>query len=302
MVESGSCLALSFTLMTPRLHRAVHACVDASPPRARLRTLVAVLVFGWMGVSDGALPENPTGCPSEAEAELAELINNYRESKGLAAIPLSKSLMRVAQWHVLDSIHAIEESGYFNQYADCNLHSWYGMPGAPYTPLCYRADHSQAEGMWRKPREITEGLYTAPGYEIAAYGYASVSGAMNGWKNSTAHKDVMLNKRIWADQTWRAMGVGVDLNHNVFYVWFATQVDPAGEPGTCEEVTVPTLSIERVAGNRIRLSWPPEATGWVLQETSNPNLTGWVDCAAELTNGSSVPIEGDSRFYRLLRR
>ena len=78
--------------------------------------------------------------------------------------------------------------------------------------------------MWDKPDELT--VYTGNGYEISHGGSGTVSptSALNGWKNSSGHNDVILNQGIWTTP-WGAMGVGIDGSYA--HVWFGHQADPA---------------------------------------------------------------------------
>ncbi len=88
--------------------------------------------------------------------------------------------------------------------------------------------------MWDKPREITHGVYSESGYENGAWGYVSVAAALQGWKSSSGHNDVILNQNIWAPLTWKAMGVGVDLQNRYYYLWFSNLVDPLGDMPLCQ--------------------------------------------------------------------
>ncbi|MBK9139945.1 MAG: hypothetical protein IPM17_14450 [Verrucomicrobia bacterium] len=71
----------------------------------------------------------------------------------------------------------------------------------------------------------------------------------------------------------------------------------------CKPVTEVTLAIER-DGNNVKLSWPAEAAGFVVQAT--PSLTdpqwGAVSATVEVVNGRNVatlPIGTETRFFRL---
>ena len=72
--------------------------------------------------------------------------------------------------------------------------------------------------MWDKPREIAN--YAGNGYEIAHYtsGVVTAQSALNGWKGSSAHNDVILNKDIWASHPWKAIGACFDGHYAC--VWF----------------------------------------------------------------------------------
>lgn len=158
---------------------------------------------------------------STAEQELYDLIMEYRVEHGLMPILLSPSLTFVAQQHVRD-LQTNPPSG------ECNLHSWSG--NGEWTPVCYTADHAKAELMWNKPRELTQ--YKGAGYEIAHWyslGATPLS-AFEGWTHSTGHNNTILNLDVFADATWRAIGIGIYGEYAV--VWFGEEVDPQSHPAT----------------------------------------------------------------------
>jgi hypothetical protein len=49
--------------------------------------------------------------------------------------------------------------------------------------------------MWRKPGELTH--FKATGYEIAASGTPTSQSALEAWKSSPRHHEVILNEEIW---------------------------------------------------------------------------------------------------------
>ena len=69
--------------------------------------------------------EAPGNCVSEEEARLLDAVNAYRIDNGLSAVPWSKSLITVAQWHAWDA----GANTPFDQ--ACNLHSWSAARPAP---------------------------------------------------------------------------------------------------------------------------------------------------------------------------
>jgi uncharacterized protein YkwD len=153
---------------------------------------------------------------SNEEKKLYDIIMEYRKEKGLPNIPLSKSLTFVAQTHVKD----LQTSSVVN--GNCNMHSW--SKNGSWTPCCYTSDHARASCMWNKPRELTS--YKGDGYEISygAYGSTvSADGALIGWKESDGHNDVITNQGIWADNNWKAIGVGISSGYAV--VWFGEIID-----------------------------------------------------------------------------
>jgi uncharacterized protein YkwD len=164
---------------------------------------------------------------SAEELELYELMMAYRKENNLPSIPLSKSLTFVAQTHCNDlttNTPDVTES--------CNAHSWSDKGG--WTPCCYTSDHAQAACLWDKPRELTN--YTGTGFEIAVGSSeprfskttTTAQRALDQWKSSVHHNNVVLNKDIWESRTWNAIGIG--MKDNFACVWFGKIEDPEGEP------------------------------------------------------------------------
>ena len=160
----------------------------------------------------------PTPRPTEPPSShaLADIINQFRQENGLPAIPISSQLTLVAETHVWDL-----ETNHPDQ-GSCNLHSWSGQ--GSWTSCCYTSDHAQASCMWNKPREIAG--YPGNGYEIAT-GYSSrdwtitPERALESWKGSPPHLDVILNRGKWTTHPWRAMGAGISEHFAV--VWFGEE-------------------------------------------------------------------------------
>jgi len=192
------------------------------------RTIVTFSFFlGILSTSMFAVAAEPGDCLTAEEGQLLELINQYRVDEGHAAVPWSKSLTEVAQWHVWDL-----ETNNPDASISCNMHSWSDQ--GIWTPVCYTADHANAAGMWAKPSEITGNVYSAPGYEIAYFGGAGTTpqGALAAWQGSSGHNDVILNQGIWASRDpWPAMGAGIFGGYAV--VWFGDMTDPRGGIATC---------------------------------------------------------------------
>ena len=159
---------------------------------------------------------------SEKEAKLYYMINAYRESLGLPKLSFSKSLTEVARAHVSDSNAYTPENQVDSRGVQGNLHSWSG--NGSWTRLVYTGDHSYANGMWSKPREITN--YTGNGYEISSKygGMISPETALGLWKNSSAHNEVMITGGMWSDL--KTMGVSIDGHYA--HVWFGSDADPDG--------------------------------------------------------------------------
>jgi uncharacterized protein YkwD len=153
---------------------------------------------------------------SPSSLELANTINEYRASRGLPAVPISRSLTLVAETHVRDLDVSPPPSG-------CNAHSW-SRNGA-WTSCCYTPDHAQAECMWKKPAEVAR--FRGTGYEIAVTSYGgglTSRSALESWKGSPAHHAVILNQDTWTNKTWRALGAGISNGHAT--AWFSDTADP----------------------------------------------------------------------------
>ena len=99
------------------------------------------------------------------------------------------------------------------------MHSW--SKKGKWEVCCYTDDHAKAQCMWNKPRELTR--YKGNGYEIAA-GMGNAQDALDGWKHSVHHNNVIINKDIWKTK-WEAIGIGIYGNYAV--VWFGHETDVA---------------------------------------------------------------------------
>lgn len=150
------------------------------------------------------------------ESDLIQVINDYREENGLDRIPESPSLNMVAEMHVID----LAENYEFD--TDCNLHSWSDQ--GEWSACCYTSDHAEASCMWDKPKELTN--YTGAGFEIAAYSSNDMTSekALDLWKNSIGHNNVVLNIDKWENSHWKAIGAAIYDGYAV--VWFGAAEDP----------------------------------------------------------------------------
>ena len=185
--------------------------------------IVNIPTFLFGQISD--FSENNKVCVSKEELKLYNLINDYRKSKGLSKIELSKSLTFVAQTHVKDLENNKPAKG------RCNMHSW--SDKGSWTACCYTSDHAKAKCMWDKPKELTS--YKANGFEISYGAFGSkitAIGALNAWKTSSGHNNVIINKSIWKDMEWKAIGIGIYGGYAV--VWFGVQKDSEKIPVECD--------------------------------------------------------------------
>ena len=194
------------------------------------RQFIKVAGMGAFGVALGS--SMFSGCTKEHVeqfvnwiAELPQLINDYRNQNGLVSIKLSGKLSAVAMAHIRDlsTYHPQQACG-----AGGNLHSWsnngnwQGKYGdGNWKGCCYPSDHSNKPCMWDKPKEIAG--YQSNGYEIAHQGSSTAQGALNSWKNSPLHNDVILSKNIWANFPWKA--IGAVCGGGYACAWFGTLKD-----------------------------------------------------------------------------
>lgn len=217
-------------------------------------------------------------CLSPEEAELARLINEYRATKGLPAIPISKSLTLVAQQHAWDSVNNSNAWPAPPAGQECNMHSWSGnvnpaLQGGTWTAVCYTPDHANMNGMHRKPREIAG--YTSDGFENSHWSSAGATpaGALNGWQNSPGHNAVITEQNGWGP--FLALGVG--MNGQFAHMWVGQTADPAGAPPLCAggaaapvATTAPVATAVPAATTAPVATTAPEATAAPAQPTEAP--------------------------------
>jgi uncharacterized protein YkwD len=126
-------------------------------------------------------PRPPTTTPTPPATGLApeeqtflNLINQYRQSRGLTPLALNQSLVNAARWHSND----MATNGYF----------------------------SHTDSLGRDPfRRMADFGYTANTYkgENIAAGYSTAAAVMAGWQASPGHNGNMLNPN------YRTIGIGL---------------------------------------------------------------------------------------------
>jgi uncharacterized protein YkwD len=186
-------------------------------PTSRIIKIILFLFLGFMllsacGNNDDCICDSTT--LSSEEQKLYNLIMQYRQGKSLPEIPISASLTCVAQTHVKD----LSEN--YSSGTSCNMHSWSNK--GSWTDCCYTDNHAKAACMWNKPREFTS--YKGNGYEIAHWysAGATAESALNGWKASSGHNEVIINGGSWTKK-WNAIGIGIHKGFAV--VWFGNELD-----------------------------------------------------------------------------
>lgn len=196
--------------------------------------LLFVLMLQSFLTAQVAIPED--FCISRDELKLFNLINNYRRGHNLEAIPMSKNLCFVARLHVDDLVHNHPDEG------NCNLHSWSDQSN--WTGCCYGSDPDNNTCMTSKPRELT--TYQGKGFEIAFWESldAVPEIVLDLWIGSKASDDLLLNRNTWAEQPWKAMGVGMMKGYAV--AWFGHESDEENAVKICDTIQTDKPLFDRV--------------------------------------------------------
>jgi uncharacterized protein YkwD len=120
-------------------------------------------------------------CLDTQEKAFLTLVNNYRASKGLAALKASKALNVAAHFHSKD----MGTRKYFSHTTKTPLPA--GLTGS---------------SPWDRMRDAGYGYNTSKGENIAA-GYATAQKVFNAWKASSGHNANMLNAKF------KVIGIGL---------------------------------------------------------------------------------------------
>ncbi len=182
---------------------------------------ILLFIFLWP-LFFGAQHESPTIieneeiCLSSIENELIFLVNQYRKKNRLKAIPVSSSLVHVAQEHARQMNDEIKEI----------THSW--------VECDYDGrDINTYDCMWEMPRRLTG--YPGQGYECAFFQEGkdfTATDILEGWQESRAHDNVIRNRGVWKNAEWNAIGVGV--NGDYATIWLGKVKDPKGMAKICK--------------------------------------------------------------------
>lgn len=167
-----------------------------------------------------------TGCSDKA-LRFIDLLNEYRAEKGEPPIPASDSMCFVSDTHVRDLEHHSPDGTGSDH---CGMHSW--SDEGPWSSCCYpdtrfNSDPSEAvqRCSWDKPRELTG--YPDNGYENTLF-YPDADNeitpwaALEAWKKSNSHHQIMINGGSWKDNTFKAVGAGFYGMYAVMWVGEAT--------------------------------------------------------------------------------
>ena len=130
---------------------------------------------------------NGDGCSSMA-SEFIAMVNEYRESNGLEAVPANSCLCQTCDEKTDQLRQGLTQE---HDWADCKLlQDW----------ECVR----------NKPNEICG--YSGKGYENYAWSQMGETpkNAFRQWKNSPGHNALMLNQKHWASKQFKGMGASFD--------------------------------------------------------------------------------------------
>jgi uncharacterized protein YkwD len=183
-------------------------------------------------------------CLNDKEIELASLINDYRHSKNLNVLPVTKSLTYVGRVHIYD---LIENKPYLG--SRCDQHSW--SNSKYWTGGCAGDFKYDLDLVRAKARELKTG-YNYDIWEIvdSAWIGEKVNGVwideknrqpvydftmaryLDDWKHSYGHNNELTNANDYSDRYWQAMGVAVRENYAI--VWFGENIDPNGNAERCQ--------------------------------------------------------------------
>ena len=160
--------------------------------------------------------------------DLEALVNNERRNAGLRPLHCDANMRWVAYKHLDDADEGAKQNLAWGD--ECNLHSWLVK-----SPCCYTSDHENAECMWGKPyvscirpqmysqtngniQELS-GWDDRTGFEISAWfsNKMSATQAINQWKGSSGHYDMIMSRGKWSDL--KTVGCGYRNNHA--HCWFA---------------------------------------------------------------------------------
>lgn len=143
-----------------------------------------------------------------AERELHRIINEYRAQNKLAAVALSEPLSNVANRHILDLTLNVK-------------YLTHGWSNCPY-------DIKRAETwncLFESPQRL-KSAYTGQGFENLyrnLNGAATPALALEAWKKSQMHNNLILNLDVWKDTRYDAFGVAIEGNYAA--IWFGSKGD-----------------------------------------------------------------------------
>jgi hypothetical protein len=204
------------------------------------------LFAGTLLLIKGAFAQQDTlseFCISPEEYKLFNLVNEYRISFNLPAIPLSNSLSKVAKKHISDLIQNKPDT------STCSFHSW--SDKGSWQSCCFTKATKDRLCMQTKPAEITG--YPGKGYEVVYWESrdAAAEKAIDQWKETLAARSVIINIKEWEINNWVALGVGIEGGFAI--IWLGEEPDPEKETKICggESITSQPLIQPKKQGPQI---------------------------------------------------
>src|SRR3989344_344316 len=173
-------------------------------------------------------------CTTDRERELARLINEYRKTKGLPSIAVSKSLS------YLEKIHSIDLMENQPAVGKCTGHSWsdkgnwssccYTLPPGPGDSECVQRKTSEITNLSGSVAEISYGVPVGK-TDLRSENIYDALQALDGWQKSKGHNQTIINEGDAKWFTWKS--VGVSIYKESPNVMFSVTDDPAGESVYC---------------------------------------------------------------------
>lgn len=161
------------------------------------------------------------------ERELFRIINEYRAQNNLPPVALSEPLSFVANRHILDLTLNVK-------------YLTHGWSNCPYD--------IKKEATWdcvfASPQRLKTN-YSGNGYENLYRnlgGNATPALALEAWKKSTMHNNLILNLDVWKDTKFDAFGVAVSGNYAA--IWFGSK--GGGDVNFGKEIKGLGVSFEKV--------------------------------------------------------
>ncbi len=173
--------AAQTTTVTPNTTFATNPANTTAPATTAVPSTTAV-----PATTAPATTAAPTNGLDAEESQFLTTINQYRASKGLAALQLDTNLTTAAKWMSADM-------------ANNN-----------------RFSHTDSQGRDMGPRLTAFGYTRYPQGENIAAGYTTAALVFDGWKNSSGHNANMLG----AD--YKYIGIGRAYNASSTYKWYWT--------------------------------------------------------------------------------
>ncbi len=204
---------------------------------------------------------------SQTEKELFRIINEYRAQHKLPPVALSESLSFVANRHILDLTMNVKYL----------THGWSNCP--------YDIKNEKTwDCVFESPKRLKTN-YTGQGFENL---YRNLNGtatpvlALEAWKKSPMHNNLILNLDVWKDTKYDAFGVAVSGNYAA--IWFGSGGDQQINLG--KEIKGLGVSFEKVVDGLTSILS-------IQKESSNAESEKWVGKSAD--NSIKLEIFGQEK-------